>query len=100
MQIKTANPLGQATISVVVFTSLCAREAIKGGLSPDIAYAVGDAYIQNMVEAKTLLLSTNETIATIASQLRYCSSTYFSETFRRLTGQLPSDYRKSHGSTC
>jgi YesN/AraC family two-component response regulator len=189
VQIKTANPLGQATISVVVFTSLCAREAIKGGLSPDIAYAVGDAYIQNMVEAKTisslsslshamytdfigrvhkvkaesnysqivqeccdyifthmedelsatllsqqfgytpyylsrkfkaetgmgltqyidsvriekaktLLLSTNETIASIAAQLRYCSSTYFSETFRRLTGQLPSDYRKTHGSTC
>lgn len=184
VQIKTANPLGQATISVVVFTSLCAREAIKGGLSPDIAYAVGDAYIQNMVEAKTistlsalthemytdfirrvhkvkndekyshtiqeccdyilthmeddlsatvlsqqfgytpyyltrkfkaetgislpqyidnvriekakaLLLSTNDSIATIAKQLHYCSSTYFSEAFRKVVGQLPSEYRNN-----
>ena len=183
VQIRTANPVGQASISVIVFTSLCAREAIKGGLSPDIAYAVGDAYIQNMVEAKTiselsslshtmytdfirrvrkakngakysrtvqeccdyilthmeddlsatllsqqfgytpyylsrkfkaetgmslaqyidsvriekakvLLLSTNESIADIAGQLHYCSSTYFSEAFRRTTGMLPSAYRR------
>ena len=182
VQIKTANPIGQASISTIVFTSLCAREAIKGGLSPDIAHAVGDAYIQNMVEAKTisalsalshemytdfirrvnkvkndgkyshtiqeccdyilthmeddlsatvlsqqfgytpyylsrkfktetgvslpqyidnvriekakvLLLSTNDSIATIAKQLHYCSSTYFSEAFRKVVGQLPSEYR-------
>ena len=187
VQIKTANPIGQASISTIVFTSLCAREAIKGGLSPDIAYAVGDAYIQNMVEAKTistlsslshamyndfiqrvnkvknsgkyshtiqeccdyilthmeddlsatvlsqqfgytpyylsrkfktetgkslpqyidsvriekaktLLLSTNETIASIAKQLHFCSSTYFSETFRQATGMLPSEYRKNLGN--
>lgn len=186
VQIKTSNPLEQATISVIVFTSLCAREAIKGGLSPDTAYAVGDAYIQNMTDAKTistlsalshamyidfirrvrkakdndrysrtiqeccdyirthmedelsatvlsdqfgytpyylsrrfksetgmslseyvdsvriekaksLLLSTNENIASIASLLHYCSSTYFCEIFRRLTGMKPSEYRKNQG---
>ncbi len=184
VQIQTENPISQATISVVVFTSLCVREAIKGGLSPDTAYAVGDAYIQNMVEAKTismlgalshamytdfirrvrqakadkkysktvqeccdyilthmadelsaavlaqqfgytpyylsrkfktetgmtlaqyidlvriekaktLLESTMDSIAEIARELRYCSSTYFSETFRKIVGMLPSEYRKS-----
>ncbi len=183
VQVKTSDPVGQARISVIVFTSLCAREAIKGGLSPDIAHAVGDAYIQNMTEAKTisaisslshamytdfiqrvrnakggakysrtvrdccdyilthmedevsiavlaqqfgytpyylsrkfkaetgmsvaeyidsvriekakvLLLGSEESIADIARSLRYCSSTYFSETFRRIVGVLPSEYRK------
>ena len=183
VQIKTDDPVGQAAISVIVFTSLCAREAIKGGLSPDIAHAVGDAYIQNLTEAKTisalsslshamytdfirrvrnakggtrysrtirdccdyilthmedevsiavlaqqfgytpyylsrkfksetgmsvaeyidnvriekakvLLLGTEDSIADIARTLRYCSSTYFSETFRRIVGVLPSEYRK------
>ncbi len=188
VQVRTANPLMQATISVIVFTSLCAREAIKGGLSPDIAHAVGDAYIQTMVEAKTisaltslsndmytdfirrvrkakneskysqtvqeccdyilthmedelsatliadqfgytpyyltrrfkaetgkslneyidtvrmekaktLLLGTNDSIASIAARLRYCSSTYFSEIFHKITGMLPSEYRKRRGQT-
>lgn len=183
VQIQTVNPISQASISVIVFTSLCVREAIRGGLSPDTAYAVGDAYIQNMVEAKTismlsalshamytdfirrvrqaksdrkysktvqeccdyilthmadelsaavlaqqfgytpyylsrkfktetgmtlaqyidfvriekaktLLLSTTDSIAEIARELRYCSSTYFSETFRGIVGMLPSEYRK------
>ena len=186
VQIKTSNPLTQAMVSVVVFTSLCAREAIKGGLSPDTAYAVGDTYIQNMTEAKTisalsalshdmytdfigrvrkaknesrysrtvqeccdyiithmeddlsatiladqfgytpyylsrkfktetgmslpsyidsvriekaksLLLGTHDSIASIASRLRYCSSTYFSEIFSKKEGVLPSEYRKNRG---
>lgn len=54
VQIQTENPLSQAAITVIIFTSLCTREAIKGGLSPDTAYSVGDAYIQNMVKAKTI----------------------------------------------
>ena len=183
VQITTANPVTQASISTIVFTSLCAREAIKGGLSPDIAYAVGDAYIQNMSEAKSiselsalshnmytdfigrvkkakedskysktvqeccdyilthmedelsiavlaeqfgytpyylsrkfkaetgisvahyidqvriekakvLLLSTKETVAEIARRLCYCSSTYFSDTFKQIVGVLPHEYRK------
>ena len=183
VQIKTGNPISQAVISTTVFTSLCTREAIAGGLSPDIAYSVGDAYIQAMVESKTiselsslshamyydfiyrvknaksnsglsgtiqeccdyirthtedelsiailarlvgytdyylsrkfkketgisiaeyidqtriekakiLLESTFESIADIARSLHYCSSTYFSETFRRITGMLPNAYRK------
>ena len=186
VQIKTANPMTQASVSTIVFTSLCSREAIKGGLSPDIAYAVGDAYIQNMSEAKSiselsalshnmytdfigrvkkakedskysktvreccdyilthmedelsiallagqfgytpyylsrkfkaetgmsiaeyidnvriekakvLLLSTQESIAEISRRLCYCSSTYFSDTFKRIAGVLPHEYRETNG---
>lgn len=40
------DSLRQAKTSVIVFTSLCARAAIEGGLSPDQAYSLGDSYIQ------------------------------------------------------
>ena len=184
VQIKSENPIGQAQISVIVFASLCAREAIKGGLSPDIAHSVGDTYIQNMIEAKTiselsslshamyidfirrvkdakadgkyspvvrecrdyiqthmgnpinagvlaeqfgytpyylsrkfksetgtsitryidsvriekakvLLISTQDSIADIASSLCYCSGSYFGESFRRVVGVLPGEFRKN-----
>ncbi len=74
VQIKSENPIGQAQISVIVFTSLCAREAIKGGLSPDIAHSVGDAYIQNMVEAKTI------------SELSLLSNAMYIDFIRRVKG--------------
>ena len=46
--VKSSDPLRQAKTSVIVFTSLCARQAIEGGLSPDLAYSLGDMYIQNV----------------------------------------------------
>lgn len=49
-------------------------------------------------KAKALLLGTNETIASIASLLHYCSSTYFSGIFRKRTGILPNEYRKRQGN--
>lgn len=49
-----ANPTMQAIVSCTSFTSLCVREAIQAGLSPDTAYSVGDSYIQSMVECKTI----------------------------------------------
>ena len=48
------NPLLHAVVSCTTFTSLCAREAIQAGISPDTAYSVGDGYIQSMVQAKDL----------------------------------------------
>ena len=45
-------------------------------------------------KAKILLESTFDSIADIARSLHYCSSTYFSETFHRVTGMLPNAYRK------
>lgn len=48
------DPLLQAIVSCTSFTSLCTREAIQAGLSPETAYSVGDSYIQSMVECKTV----------------------------------------------
>ncbi|MBQ1377509.1 MAG: helix-turn-helix transcriptional regulator [Lachnospiraceae bacterium] len=44
--IQGRDPLRQMKTSVIVFTSLVSRAAMEGGLSPEIAYPVGDAYIQ------------------------------------------------------
>ena len=43
--------------------------------------------------AKMLLETTDMPIAEIASSMHYCSSTYFSQTFQKIVGQLPSAYR-------
>lgn len=50
--VKGDDPLRQAKTSVIVFTSLCVRQAIEGGLSPDLAYSLGDMYIQNVENSK------------------------------------------------
>ena len=47
------DPLRQAKTSCLVFTSLVCRAAIEGGLSPEEAYALGDAYIQSIEDART-----------------------------------------------
>lgn len=54
VQIKTRTPLQQALISTSGFVTLCVRAAIEGGLSPETAYALGDRYIQSMIECKTV----------------------------------------------
>lgn len=40
------DPLRPAKINVIVFTSLVCRAAMEGGLSPQIAYPLGDSYIE------------------------------------------------------
>ena len=40
------DPLRQMKTSNVVFTTLVCRAAMEGGLSPEIAYPLGDSYIQ------------------------------------------------------
>lgn len=179
------DPLLQAIVSCTGFTSLCTREAIQAGLSPETAYSVGDSYIQSMVECKTvaelrsinhamyedfimrvhkhrtdpkvsnqiqacrdyielhtgepltlavlakrvgyseyylsrkfkeemgvsistyikcarverakiLLVTTGESIAQIASDLLFCSSSHFSDVFREITGMKPQQYRQKN----
>ena len=48
------DPLRQTKTSIAVFTSLVCRAAIEGGLSPEVAYPLGDAYIQNAEIARTM----------------------------------------------
>lgn len=47
-------PLRQEKNSVIVFCSIVCRAAMDGGLPPEEAYSLGDAYIQNAEHAKTM----------------------------------------------
>ena len=50
--VQGQDPLRQVKTSIVVFTSLVTRAAIEGGLSPEVAYAVGDSYIQSTEDCR------------------------------------------------
>ena len=52
--ITSKDPLRQAKTSMNVFTSLCVRAAIEGGLTPEVAYSLGDAYIQSVEDSKSV----------------------------------------------
>ena len=45
--VQGEEPLRQVKTSIVVFTTLVSRAAMEGGLSPEIAYPLGDSYIQS-----------------------------------------------------
>lgn len=47
-------PLRQEKNSVIVFCSIVCRAAMDGGLPPEEAYSLGNAYIQNAEHAKTM----------------------------------------------
>ena len=53
-QVRGKDPLQQGRISGIVFCSIVCRAAIEGGLSPEEGYALGDAYIQNLVDAHSV----------------------------------------------
>ena len=46
--VQGQDPLRQVKTSIVVFTTLVSRAAMEGGLSPEIAYTLGDSYIQSV----------------------------------------------------
>lgn len=52
IQINIDDSLRKAKDITIIFTSLCVRAAIEGGLSPDIAYGVGEYYIQAIETSK------------------------------------------------
>ena len=52
--VKGRDPLRQAKTSLIVFTSLVCRAAMEGGLSPEIAYPLGDHYIQAAEDSWTV----------------------------------------------
>lgn len=54
VRVQGEDPITQAVISCANFTALCTREAIHAGISPEMAYSVGDSYIQSMMECKTI----------------------------------------------
>ncbi len=48
MSISTGNPSRQMKNSVITFISLAARAAIRGGLTPEIAYTISDMYTEKV----------------------------------------------------
>lgn len=48
-----SDPLRQAKLSASTYTTLCVRAAMEGGLSPEIAYALGDGYLQRVERSQT-----------------------------------------------
>ena len=52
--IKAKDSLSGGKVSTIVFCSIVCRAAIEGGISPDEAYSVGDAYIQSAMDAHTI----------------------------------------------
>lgn len=52
--IHVKDPLRHAKTSGTVFTSLCVRAAIEGGLSPESAYSRGDAYLESIEACTTV----------------------------------------------
>ena len=46
------DPLRQMKTSIIVFASLVCRAAMEGGLSPEIAYPLGDSYIQTAEDCR------------------------------------------------
>ena len=50
--IQGQDPLRQMKTSIVVFTTLVSRAAMEGGLSPEVAYALGDSYIQSAEDCR------------------------------------------------
>lgn len=45
-KMSAGNPLRQVKNQIIVFTALCTRAAVRGGLSPETAYSLSDHYIQ------------------------------------------------------
>ena len=50
--VKGMDPLRQAKTSIVVFITLVSRAAMEGGLSPEVAYPLGDSYIQQVEDCR------------------------------------------------
>lgn len=54
VKLRGTNSLEQVKITQIVFITISVRAAIEGGLSPETAYSRGDAYIQNVLDSKTI----------------------------------------------
>lgn len=50
--VQGQDALRQMKTSIVVFTTLVSRAAMEGGLSPEIAYPLGDSYIQSAEDCR------------------------------------------------
>lgn len=54
VKIAIGNPLRQAKDSVITFTALCCRAAIRGGLSAALSYNINDYYLQSIEQCESI----------------------------------------------
>lgn len=54
VMILAETPLEQLNTSLTVFTALCIRAAIEGGMTPELAYAMGESYIQRIRSSESI----------------------------------------------
>lgn len=54
VRVNTKSALTQAKVSQITFISISVRAAIDGGVSPEAAYSRGDAYIQDILDSKSI----------------------------------------------
>lgn len=53
-KMSDGNPIRQVKNQIIIYTALCTRAAIRGGLSPEMAYTISDQYIISAEACKTL----------------------------------------------
>lgn len=80
-RMSNGDPIRQAKNSVIVFTALCTRAAIRGGLSSEIAFSLSDKYLQ-LAEACDSLTGISEInngmLADFILRVHQCRSTQLS----------------------
>jgi AraC-like DNA-binding protein len=53
-KLSANDPIRQIKNQIIIYTALCTRAAVRGGLFPETAYTVSDQYIVATEESKTL----------------------------------------------
>ena len=59
VEITAKDAIRRARISTVVFCTIVCRAAMEGGMNPEEAYSLGDAYIQSALDARTISETTS-----------------------------------------
>lgn len=54
VRLSAGSSLQQVKVTQIIFITISVRAAIEGGLAPETAYSRGDAYIQDVLECKTI----------------------------------------------
>ena len=57
--VTSPDPLRSLKNTLIIFCTLCTRAAIEGGLSPEEAYSLGDRYIQEAENSRSVADLTN-----------------------------------------
>ena len=90
-----SHPFGAEQIAEALGES---RSRLDKTCAADFGHSLGKEILQRrLVEAKRLLKTTDLQIAEIASSCGFCSSAYFVERFRAVTGLTPRHWRVMQG---